>query len=107
MLRPSAHWSLKQALLGPFGDFEGELVAIEPLDFRPWASALFSGSRHCLCLHLIGDGARAAADRFIDGLSEREFELTGHVLVDVALISDSEDQYGVHLVIEALTVELD
>lgn len=107
MLRPSSHWALKHALIAPFADFEGELTAIEPIDYRPWASALFSGARHCLCLHLIGEGARAAADAFLDGLGERDYDLTGHVLIDIALISDSEDKYGVHLVLEALTVEMD
>ena len=107
MLRPCAHWALKQALIAPFVDFEGELTAIETLDFRPWASALFTGARHCLCLHLIGEGARAAADAFLAGLSDRDYDLTGHVLIDIALISESEDKYGVHLVSEALTVEMD
>jgi len=107
MLRPCAHWALKQALIAPFVDFEGELTAIEPIDFRPWASALFTGARHCLCLHLIGEGARNAADAFIAGLGDRDYRLAGHVLIDITLISQSEDRYGVHLVIEALTVELD
>jgi len=107
MLRPCAHWALKHAIIAPFAEFEGELTAIEPLDFRPWASALFSGARHCFVLHLIGEGARAAADAFLDGLEERDYDLTGHVLIDIALISDSEDKYGVHLTLEALTVEMD
>ena len=56
---------------------------------------------------MASEGAAAAADALVEGLSEREFDLTGHVVADIALLSDErrEDLGEVRLELEALTVE--
>ena len=85
--------------------FAGGAVEVEAVDSRPWASVTFAGERHVLRLRVGGTRAREAADRFLDGLGVREFELRGHILADIALVSRRSGGDGERLVIEALTVE--
>jgi hypothetical protein len=68
-----------------------------------WASATFTGVRHELRLRLSGRGVDAA----IAGISEREFDLPGHILIDIAATEMSRDHGGRWLALEALTVTAD
>ncbi len=96
---------LSRTLHATFATFGGE-VEVEALESRSWASVTFSGARHTLRLGLSGGGASEAADRFLSGLTEAEFELKGHIVADMALVSDRRDDGGrVLLTLEALTVE--
>ena len=99
---------LTRALRVNFVDFAGAF-AVDELASRPWASVTFSGARHLVSLRLEGAGAGAAADAFLDGLAERVFELNGHILADMTLVSDMRGDHGnrVRLTLEALTVEAD
>jgi len=92
---------LRRAL---FADLAGPAI-VEALESRSWASITFSGERHRIVLRLAGEGADAAADRFLDGLAEREFALDGHILADITLVSDDRRGDSVRLTLEALTVE--
>lgn len=83
------------------------LATVERHECRDWASVTFSGARHRLVLRLEGEGAAAEADRFLDGLAEREFALEGHILADIALVADERDGQAVRLTLEALTIETD
>ena len=91
------------------GRFEGLMLSIEEIRSRSWASATFIGARHELSFRVEGAGAGAAADAFLADLSTAEFVLRGHILADIALVSeerrDGED--AVTLSLEALTVEGD
>ena len=82
---------------------------LEDLRTHAWASATFTGARHALSFRLEGEDAEAEADGFIDGLEEREFDLRGHVLADLALVSQSRTSGPggprVQIALEALTVE--
>jgi hypothetical protein len=100
---PGAGDALKRALRANFVKL-GAAVAIESLASRPWASITFSGERHRLSLCLPGPGAAAAADAFLDGLAERDFALTGHVLADIVLAERGDEDEQVRLILEALTV---
>jgi len=95
---------LARALRGCFIGFAGA-VRVEEEVSRRWASVTFSGERHRLRLSLGGAQAAIAADAFLDGLAEREFELRGHILADIALVEDKRDAVSVRLTLEALTVE--
>lgn len=95
---------LKRAMRDAFLSF-GATAEAEVLASRPWASITFSGERHRLTLRIGGDGAAAAADAFLDGLAEREFELRGHILADIAVVADMREDDGTRLTLEALTVE--
>ena len=86
--------------------------AVEELKSRGWASATFTGARHELRLRFEGEDAAAAAERLLDGLSEREFDLRGHLLADIRMV-EREDCVGPHgktlvrVALEALTLEAD
>lgn len=78
---------------------------IEELRSRSWASITFTGARHELHFRVEGEGAEAAAEAFVEGLEAAEFELRGHILADIALVSDRRGAQSASLRIEALTVE--
>jgi len=96
---------LEKAIRAAFATLAGTLRVEERVS-RPWASITFSGERHRLRLGLGGGaGATAAADAFLDGLSEREFNLRGHILADIALLEERREGDSLSLTLEALTVE--
>lgn len=87
-----------------FGNFG---MIVEEIRSRSWASATFTGARHELSFRISGEGAAAAADHFIDHLQAAEFDLRGHVMADIALVSDErrDDDDVIRISLEALTVE--
>jgi hypothetical protein len=101
-MAPSAGDELRRALRAEFVQ-----LAIESLASRSWASVTFSGARHRLVLRFEGEDAAAAADAFLDGLGEREVVLRGHILADIALVTDERERGMARLTVEALTVEAD
>jgi hypothetical protein len=86
-----------------FATFGG--FALEEIRSRSWASATFVGARHELAFRLEGEGADAAADRFLSSLGVAEFALRGHILADLALVSEERACGWVRIRLEALTVE--
>jgi hypothetical protein len=81
---------------------------VEEARSRSWASATFTGVRHALTLRLEGPGAAAAADVFLDDIEEREFDLRGHYLADIAVIGlEDIAGGGVRIGLEALTIGAD
>jgi len=63
--------------------------------------------RHELRLRLAGSAAARAAKIVLVDLAEREFDLPGHILVDIAAADVANDGGDVLLTIEALTVVAD
>ena len=102
-MTPDAGEELIRALRGNLVKFAVALDVAAPAS-RRWMSVTFAGERHRLRLRLSGANAAAAADAFLDGLSEREFELRGHILADIALIEENREGDAVCLTLEALTV---
>ena len=102
----SATVVLRRALKAEFMHFAG-LIAIEIRDVREWASMTFTGERHNLALRLEGRGAGAALARFRDGLEDREFDLGGHILIDIAVRDSREAGEVAEIELEALTVVAD
>ena len=100
--------ALLRALRAGFVRFGG--VTFEDIASRSWASITFSGARHEITLRLDGDQADAAATAFLSNLEAAEFRLRGHILADIALVSE-ERSVGpggsprVRMRLEALTVE--
>lgn len=97
--------ALRLALAQDLADFAGER-AIE-MESRGWASAGLDGEHHVVRLRLCGAEAGGAADKFLEGLRDREFNLKGYILADIAIVADRRDSSGrrVTLVLDALTVE--
>lgn len=83
-----------------FGGF-----VLEEIVSRSWASVTFSGARHELAFRLEGPGAEDAAARFLADLDAAEFELGGHILADIALVSEERRPAWARIRLEALTVE--
>ena len=102
----SAGAALAAAILDRLADFGGHAEIVAPVS-RSWSSIAFAGARHRLSLHIRGEGAARAAERFRAGLDADDFSLSGHVLADIAVIGDqrSDDGGSARLTIEALTVE--
>ena len=87
-----------------------ERVVFEEIVSRQWASVTFTGARHELLFRLEGPTAWAAADCFLHNLGSAEFALRGHILADIALVSEerfanASGEPRARLRIEALTVE--
>ncbi len=98
--------ALAHAIRTKFENFPG-MVGVEPLSRRDWASATFLGERHRLRISLAGAGAEMAADRFIAGLNDDEFDLGAHFVASAALASDRREVAAVELVIELLVIAAD
>lgn len=95
--------ALLHAVRGLTGD-AGRFV-LEELHSRAWASVTFSGARHELAFRLEGAGAAEAAGRFLSGLAAAELPLPGHVVADIALVSEERAPDRTTIRLEALTVE--
>lgn len=96
--------ALLRALCGKFDKF-----AVEEVTSRDWASGTFVGTRHKLTFRSEGNEAGTAADAFLIDLAEAEFDLRGHILADITLVSQMRtsgpDGPPVRISLEALTVE--
>jgi len=89
-----------------FVNFTG-LVRVETLAVTDWASVTFVGARHCLRVHLEGPGAVGAAADFLGDLGERHYPLPGHIVADIALLSEERRDGGGYasMDLEVLTIE--
>lgn len=74
---------------------------VDEIVSRSWASGTFVGTRHALAFTVAGPGAAA----FLADLEAAEFDLRGHILADVTLVSHAIDGDADRIAIEALTVE--
>lgn len=100
--------TLDKATKGLMRAIAGDLavpVLFGEIASTPWASGTFSGSRHRLEMRINGLKADELARRFADGLEERDFPLSGHILADIDLVEIEIGVDQVRIVIEALTVE--
>lgn len=78
---------------------------LDEIRSRRWASVTFQGARHELAFRLEGEGAEAAAGRFLSELDARRFELRGHLLADVSVVAQERRPGFVRIRLDALTVE--
>ncbi len=99
--------STSQFLRAATATFVNFGVVVEEIRSRSWASVTFTGARHELTFRVEGEGAAAAADEFLGGVEAREFQLRGHIVADIALVSEERNDSGdwVRISLEALTVE--
>mgnify|MGYP003636853655 CR=1 FL=1 len=100
--------ALLRALCVSFASFG--TITFEEIVSRSWASITFTGARHEIVLRLEGEGADDATSAFLTNLEAAEFRLRGHILADIALVTDerSAGPQGaprVRMKLEALTVE--
>ncbi len=86
-----------------FTNFTG--FVLEEIHSRRWASVTFQGARHALLFRLEGEGAEEAAGRSLPAPHARNFELRGHLLADVSLVSEERRPGFARIRLDALTVE--
>jgi hypothetical protein len=103
-MNEDAATALVRALRTRLDGFGADLE-IENLVSRSWASVTFTGARHSVSLRLEGHRAGQAADAFLDGMDEAEFDLRDHILADIVLVRQVRDEASVRLFLQALTVE--
>lgn len=79
----------------------------EVRDHRSWTSITFAGERNALRLRIDGVNAAIAADDFLAGLADAEFDLPGHWVVDIILAGEERAPDGgrVMLDLDVITVE--
>ena len=80
---------------------------LEEMSSRRWSSVTFRGARHELAFRLEGEGAEAAAGRFLSGLGARDLRLSGHFLAELRLVEEERRPGCARIRLEALTVEDD
>lgn len=100
--------SLIRAITMNFVNFAsaGGLVTAELLESTDWASITFTGARHRLRVELTGQGSVGAAADFLAALTDLELPIAGHIVADLALISEARRDGGGYacLELEALTI---
>ena len=89
-----------RARLLPFAGF-----VLDEIKSRRWASVTFQGARHEIDFRLEGEGAEAAAGRFLGGLDARDFALKGHLLANLTLVAQERHPGFARIRLDALTVE--
>jgi hypothetical protein len=67
----------------------------------PWASATFIGSRHALTLGV----PLPEIERLAESVGEMEFDLPGHLVADVRIVSVTKTEDEGAIAMEILTVE--
>lgn len=72
-----------------------------------WQSLTFIGEQHQIRLRIPPPDAAEIASRLVNGLTDDEFSIPGHVVADVVLAGEPERQHdgSIVIAIEALTVE--
>lgn len=106
MMRRDLDRLLARAFAAHFAAFAGE-VRIDTLSTAPWASVTFAGTRHRLRLTLTGPGAVGTAADFLADLHDMDLPVPGHIVADLALLTEARRDGGSHawLELEVLTIE--
>lgn len=79
-------------------------VDVTDSDWRRWASATFSGARHCLSL---SGSPSAAFDAWLDRLGEVDVPVPGHLVADLTVSAVRRCDARIEVDLEVLTVEAD
>lgn len=92
-------------LLAQLMERAGGPATVDRATSRPWASALFQGRRHAITLRITGADAAARRARFLDGIEEAEWSLTGHFVADITADSHHSAPDEEWIELSALTIE--
>ena len=102
----SAAAALLRSLLARGGVDRNRILLTE---FRStdWQSLTFTGEQHQIGLRIPAPDAPEIVGKLVNGLSDCEFTLPGHVVADIAVAGEPErrEDGSMTLTIEALTVE--
>ena len=97
---------LLRSLLARTG-VERDRILLTEFRSTDWQSVTFIGEQDRIRLRVPQPGAAWISDKLVNGLGECEFSIPGHVVADIALAGEPEEQDdgSFVLTIEALTVE--
>ncbi len=102
----SAAAGLLRSLLARTGVDRNRILLTE---FRStdWQSLTFTGEQHQIGLRIPAPDAPRILGRLVNGLSDCEFSLPGHIVADIAVAGEPRQKRdgSIGLTIEALTVE--
>jgi hypothetical protein len=94
------------ALAGALADqLAPALVRFGKSASTPWASATFSGARHEVALTITGAGAIDRAHAFVARAADLDFNLGGHIVVDIDIPHYQIVGNDVDMIVECLSVE--
>jgi hypothetical protein len=80
-------------------------VRVENASETAWASATFSGARHCLAFFVPSAFAQDDGGALLTGLCCEEFDIPGNIVADIMVTKKAAFADGLFFTIEALTVE--
>ena len=97
---------LLRSLLNRTG-VERDRILLTEFRSTDWQSLTFIGEQHRIRLRIPQPDSAGISARLVNGLDESDFSIPGHVVADIAVAGEPEQQEdGSFLVtIEALTVE--
>lgn len=75
----------RSAIVGTIRELAGPGATLGAHRETPWASITFSGWRHDMRLNFGGEEGIAAAERFVDRLSDHEFAIPGQLVADATV----------------------
>jgi hypothetical protein len=86
---------------------ERDRILLTEFRSTDWQSLTFIGEQHRIRLRIPAPDASATMTRLVNGIGDAEFEIPGHVVADVTVAGEPENQRdgSIVLTIEALTVE--
>jgi hypothetical protein len=81
-------------------------ILLTDLQTIDWRSLTFTGERHEFQLRIPGPNSREVAGRMCSGLGDAEFDISGVIVADIALVGEpaAGPDGSTCLTIEALTV---
>ncbi|OYY72438.1 hypothetical protein [Sphingomonas sp. 28-63-12] len=94
------------ALIRAIGRHAGDAgcaIEIVSADWDHWASATFAGARHQITL---AAEACPAITGWLGGLAEAEFDISGHLVADLAVTAVRRSGGRIEAALEVLTVEV-
>ena len=89
------------------GGVERDRILLTEFRSTDWQSLTFIGEQHKIRLRIPAPEAAETAARLVNGLEDCEFSISGHLVADVALDGEPQDNAdgSISLTIAALTVE--
>lgn len=82
-------------------------VLLSEITSVDWQSLTFTGERHEIHLRVAGPDASEVLHRMCAGLEDAEFDIGGHIVVDIGIMQAGQAGDPARVTIEALTIAAD
>jgi hypothetical protein len=103
-LSPAAAGLLRSLLRR--GGVERDRILLTEFRSTDWQSLTFTGEQHRIRLRVPGPDPADVVARLAEGIGDAEFSIPGHIVADIALAGEPEENKdgSLAITIEALTV---